>query len=44
MAHPWHDIALPPDDQLDVFPVVIEVPRGEKTALLTFRWVQITAI
>jgi len=31
MAHPWHDIALPPDDQLDVFPVVIEVPRGEKT-------------
>lgn len=31
MAHPWHDIALPPDDHLEVFPVVIEVPRGEKT-------------
>jgi inorganic pyrophosphatase len=30
MAHPWHDIALPPDDRLDVFPVVIEVPQGEK--------------
>ena len=30
MAHPWHDIALPPDDQLDVFPVVIEVPQGNK--------------
>src|SRR4051812_24089006 len=30
MAHPWHDIPLPPDDRLDVFPVVIEVPRGHK--------------
>jgi inorganic pyrophosphatase len=30
MAHPWHDIALPPDDALDVFPVVIEVPQGNK--------------
>jgi inorganic pyrophosphatase len=30
MAHPWHDIELPPDDKLDVFPVVIEVPFGEK--------------
>jgi inorganic pyrophosphatase len=31
MAHPWHDIPLPPDDALDVFPVVIEVPQGDKT-------------
>jgi inorganic pyrophosphatase len=31
MAHPWHDIPLPADDQLDVFPVVIEVPHGSKT-------------
>jgi len=31
MAHPWHDIPLPPDDALDVFPVVIEVPHGSKT-------------
>jgi inorganic pyrophosphatase len=30
VAHPWHDIALPPDDALDVFPVVIEVPQGTK--------------
>jgi inorganic pyrophosphatase len=30
MAHPWHDIPLPPDDRLEVFPVVIEVPRGNK--------------
>jgi inorganic pyrophosphatase len=30
MAHPWHDIALPPDDQMDVFPVVIEIPQGDK--------------
>jgi inorganic pyrophosphatase len=30
VAHPWHDIALPPDDDLDVFPVVVEVPRGNK--------------
>lgn len=29
MAHPWHDIALPEGD-LDVFPVVIEVPQGNK--------------
>ena len=31
MAHPWHDIPLPADDALDVFPVVIEVPQGSKT-------------
>src|SRR5215467_11836275 len=31
MAHPWHDIILPPDDDLEVFPVVIEVPQGSKT-------------
>ena len=31
MAHPWHDIPLPPDDALEVFPVVIEVPHGSKT-------------
>ena len=31
MAHPWHDIPLPADDALDVFPVVIEVPHGSKT-------------
>jgi inorganic pyrophosphatase len=31
MAHPWHDIELPADDALDVFPVVIEVPQGNKT-------------
>jgi inorganic pyrophosphatase len=30
MAHPWHDIVLPPDDNLEVFPVVIEVPQGNK--------------
>jgi inorganic pyrophosphatase len=30
MAHPWHDIALPADDALDVFPVVIEIPQGNK--------------
>ena len=30
MAHPWHDVPLPPDDRLEVFPVVIEVPRGNK--------------
>jgi inorganic pyrophosphatase len=29
MAHPWHDIALP-DGDLEVFPVVIEVPQGDK--------------
>jgi inorganic pyrophosphatase len=31
MAHPWHDIPLPADGALDVFPVVIEVPQGSKT-------------
>jgi inorganic pyrophosphatase len=30
MAHPWHDIPLPVDDRLDVVPVVIEVPKGNK--------------
>jgi inorganic pyrophosphatase len=30
MAHPWHDIPLPPDDHLEIFPVVIEVPSGNK--------------
>jgi inorganic pyrophosphatase len=30
VAHPWHDVALPPDGDFDVFPVVIEVPRGDK--------------
>lgn len=30
MAHPWHDIALPPDDDLEIFPVVIEIPQGNK--------------
>jgi inorganic pyrophosphatase len=30
MANPWHDLPLPPDDQLDVFPAVIEIPRGTK--------------
>lgn len=28
MSHPWHDIALPAEG--DVFPVVIEVPQGNK--------------
>ena len=31
MAHPWHDIPLPPGGDLEVFPVVIEVPQGSKT-------------
>jgi inorganic pyrophosphatase len=31
MAHPWHDIPLPAGADLDVFPVVIEVPQGSKT-------------
>ncbi|HEY7954893.1 MAG: inorganic diphosphatase [Polyangia bacterium] len=31
MAHPWHDVALPPGEELTWFPVVIEVPRGSKT-------------
>jgi inorganic pyrophosphatase len=31
MVHPWHDVALPPDEQLAVsFPVVIEIPQGSK--------------
>ncbi len=30
MAHPWHDIPLPPDDALDTFPALIEIPRGCK--------------
>jgi inorganic pyrophosphatase len=31
VAHPWHDISLPFDDELDVFPVVVEIPQGSKT-------------
>jgi inorganic pyrophosphatase len=31
VAHPWHDIELPPDDAMEIFPVVIEVPQGGKT-------------
>ena len=31
MAHPWHDVELPPDEALDsFFPTVIEIPRGDK--------------
>lgn len=31
MAHPWHDIELPPDKELDQqFPAVIEIPAGSK--------------
>lgn len=31
MAHPWHDIPLPPEGALaDGFPVVIEIPMGDK--------------
>lgn len=31
MAHPWHDVALPPLDQLGGgFPVVVEIPKGSK--------------
>jgi inorganic pyrophosphatase len=31
MVHPWHDVALPPDEQLtQSFPVVIEIPQGSK--------------
>jgi inorganic pyrophosphatase len=31
MAHPWHDVALPPSDQLvDGFPVIVEIPKGSK--------------
>ena len=31
MAHPWHDVALPPDEKLaQSLPVVIEIPQGSK--------------
>jgi inorganic pyrophosphatase len=30
VAHPWHDIALPLDDDREDFPVVVEVPQGTK--------------
>jgi inorganic pyrophosphatase len=31
MAHPWHDVALPPADQLaSSFPVVVEISKGSK--------------
>jgi inorganic pyrophosphatase len=31
MVHPWHDVPLPPDEQLPQrFPVVIEIPQGSK--------------
>lgn len=31
MAHPWHDVALPADDELhQSFPVVIEISQGSK--------------
>jgi inorganic pyrophosphatase len=30
MGHAWHDIPIPADDQLDVFPAIIEIPKGEK--------------
>jgi inorganic pyrophosphatase len=31
MAHPWHDVALPPDEELaQSFPVIIEIPQGTK--------------
>ena len=31
MAHPWHDVPLPPDAALDDgFPVVVEIPQGSK--------------
>src|ERR1051325_6688579 len=30
MAHAWHDLALPPDEELGRFPAVIEIPRGSK--------------
>lgn len=30
MAHPWHDIELPPDGDLSEIPVVIEIPAGSK--------------
>jgi inorganic pyrophosphatase len=29
-VHPWHDIPLPEARPLSEFPVVIEIPRGEK--------------
>lgn len=31
MAHPWHDVPLPPDEALgDGFPVIVEIPQGSK--------------
>ncbi len=30
MAHPWHDIPLPPDADSGIFPAVIEIPQGSK--------------
>lgn len=30
MAHPWHDVELPADLEPGEFPVVIEVPAGDK--------------
>jgi inorganic pyrophosphatase len=31
MAHPWHDVELPPDEALDSsFPTIIEIPKGDK--------------
>jgi len=31
MAHPWHDVALPPSVELpDGFPVIVEIPQGSK--------------
>jgi inorganic pyrophosphatase len=31
MAHPWHDVALPPvDDLAKGFPVVVEISKGSK--------------
>ncbi|HXU70781.1 MAG TPA: inorganic diphosphatase [Polyangia bacterium] len=31
MAHPWHDVALPPVAKLgEGFPVIVEIPKGSK--------------
>jgi inorganic pyrophosphatase len=31
MAHPWHDVPLPPTEKLhEQFPVVVEIPQGSK--------------
>lgn len=31
MAHPWHDVELPPDAELaNGFPVVVEISKGDK--------------